>query len=539
MSLNPDYDEFMNYLNFTGNSYNTQAGNTSKNSYSVNASIFSGLDIEGFEEKINEGLQEDSENSVFYQNIYETGIENSFDYFDKNGDGVIDEDELNNIAGQDNNTQDISEEDMSDLFNRSAYDWVIEDYKKQIAQYQENQAAAEQSQGSNSAQGINASTTSSNGNYGSTANTETSQEKLERIEDGEIPELEKQRQEIIDKAEKETQEENEKLDDLLEENQEALGELQGQYSEKQNEIEECDKNISEYESKINNAQSEKFGYESTLANLESELSSLNTNTGNEEVDSANEKRKEEIESQIDDLKSKIEDLEKEIKEYEESKQEQEDLKAQKQEELKEIQEQIAIKEPELANKIQEIQDKIAQIEENKNTQVADIDKKIEDKRAEAIECQKELGTKAGKSQSASLALYDAQRGQALADTATSLYGSKSKGNNLCATGVADAIEATYGYRTSGNGCDYGETLSQLDDWVEITDSVSGLEDIQNLPAGAIVSWSQYDTDGAGKYYGHVYICDGNGHGISDFNENITGYYLDRNSKYRVFIPTSA
>ena len=100
----------------------------------------------------------------------------------------------------------------------------------------------------------------------------------------------------------------------------------------------------------------------------------------------------------------------------------------------------------------------------------------------------------------------------------------------------DAVTA-FGYSTSGNGCDYGNVLAQRDDWVEITDSVQTLEDFQNLPAGAIVSWSPYNTTSLGNTYGHVYIADGQGHGISDFKEDITSYYMDRDSEWRVFLPT--
>ena len=132
--------------------------------------------------------------------------------------------------------------------------------------------------------------------------------------------------------------------------------------------------------------------------------------------------------------------------------------------------------------------------------------------------------------------YDEERGQALADAANSLNGDKTQGGGWCAAGVSAAIQKAFGYTTSGNGCDYGNVLSQRDDWAEITDSVQTLEDFQNLPAGAIVSWSPYDTTSLGNTYGHVYIADGEGNGISDFKEDITSYYMDRNSEWRVFLP---
>ncbi len=136
------------------------------------------------------------------------------------------------------------------------------------------------------------------------------------------------------------------------------------------------------------------------------------------------------------------------------------------------------------------------------------------------------------------AQYNEERGQALANAALKLYGNDHEANGYCASGVADSIQAAFGYRTSGNGCDYGNVLSGLDDWVEVTSEIKSPEELKNLPAGAIVSWSTYEpghTRSNGQY-GHVFISDGQGHEISDYISNVSTVYATWGASYRVFLP---
>ena len=533
------------------NSFLNELGNTIKNklsqtfaatnslissisNYSIDSSIFTGADLESFKEKIAQGMNFDSNDSIFYNNINNVGVEDVFDYFDKNGDGVIDEDEISNISSYDGESENISSTDMMYAFTSMQYDGIVDNLENLFSQNKlTDQATKLYSANPN----YSNYTASSSSNVKSSTKQETTQDKLDKIENEEIPELEKQKQEIIDEADANIKKENENLDNLIEENAEILGELGENYKAKQDEINECDNKINEYDSEINKTETEKFQQESTLANLKAELNALDTNTDNEEINAANEQRKSEINSQIQEIEAKIAQLEEKIEENKELKQEQEELKATKQEELNQIEEEIAKQNPELAKQMQEIQEKITSIKSDKETNVTEINSKINAKQIEALECQEKLGKKTGEAQSGPFAQYNAQRGQALAETANELYGNLTSGNSRCAAGVSNAISATFGYTTSGNGCDYGEVLSNLDDWVEVTDMVTGVEDLRNLPAGAIVSWSPYNTSSLGKYYGHVYISDGNGHGISDFKENITDYYISRNSQYRVFLPT--
>ncbi len=132
--------------------------------------------------------------------------------------------------------------------------------------------------------------------------------------------------------------------------------------------------------------------------------------------------------------------------------------------------------------------------------------------------------------------YNAQRGQALADAAQSLYGGVSGSGGLCATGVSNSIEKVFGYHVYADGCTYGDELAKRSDWKEVTDQYPNASSLSSLPAGAVVSWSPYNTTSLGSIYGHVYIADGKGNEISDFKTQISTYYADRGGTYRVFVP---
>ena len=132
--------------------------------------------------------------------------------------------------------------------------------------------------------------------------------------------------------------------------------------------------------------------------------------------------------------------------------------------------------------------------------------------------------------------YNAQRGQALANAAQSLYGGVTGSGGLCATGVSNSIEKVFGYHVYADGCTYGDELAKRSDWKEVTDQYPNASSLSSLPAGAVVSWSPYNTSSLGSIYGHVYIADGKGNEISDFKTQISTYYADRGGTYRVFVP---
>lgn len=372
---------------------------------SIDASIFAGADIDSFKETIAKGIKLDGDDSIFYQNINEAGVEDVFDYFDKNSDGVIDEEELNNVASVDGKDSDISGYDLNYALNSMAYENLLDTFDEQVKagkidpQEVNNQAFNNYTSNIGGSNYKNYGSQTQNGSTISSEQQYSTKEKLDKIENEEIPELEEKKQEIIDKAQSDIDAKNEELDQLLKDNEEKLGKLGEDYSKKQDEIQESDKKINEYDSQISQKQSEIGKNEGTLANLEAELGAIKTDTNDEEVNKTNTERKTELESEIQKLKDANSKLEKEIAELEEKKEEENKLKSQNQQELNTIQEQIAQKNPEIAEKMSKIQEEIQTIEETKEKDVAEIDSQIQAKREEANKYQKEIGQKTGEAES--------------------------------------------------------------------------------------------------------------------------------------------
>lgn len=371
----------------------------------VDASIFEGADINTFKDTIAKGMKLSGDDSIFYQNIDEAGIEEVFDFFDKNDDGVIDAEELKEISSTDDKEDDISGYDLNYALNQMAYEKIFEDFDAMVeaglADREQVNNQAMQNYTSNIGGGNyqNYGSQTQNGSTISSSEQFSTKEKLDKIENEEIPALEKEKQEIIDKAQEDIDAKNKELDDLIKDNEEKLGKLGEDYAKKQDEIQECDKKISENDTKIAECESKIGKDESTLSNLEAELGALDTSTNDEEINKSNKERKNQIESQIKELKESIAEQKEKIKEYQESNKEQEELKATKQTELEGIQKQIAQKNPEIAESMGKIQEEIKTIEEKKTQDVSKIDEEIKTKRQEANDYQKEIGEKTGLAES--------------------------------------------------------------------------------------------------------------------------------------------
>ena len=371
----------------------------------IDASIFAGADIDTFKDTIAKGMNLSSDDSIFYQNVNEAGVEDMFDYFDKNSDGIIDEEELNEASSVDGEEGTISGYDLNYAINSVAYESIMDSFDGQVkagkidAQQANNEAMQNYTSNIGGSNYQNYGSQTQNGSTISSEKQYSDKEKLETIENKEIPELEKQKEEIINKANEDIEKKNSELDNLIKENEEKLGELGEKYSDKQKEIQENDKNINEYDSQISKKQSEIGKNESTLSNLEAELGAIKTDTDDDEINKSNTERKSELEKQIKELKDKNKKLEEEISELEDKKEQENKLKTQNRSELEEIQAQIAEKNPEIAQKMSEIQEEIQNIEETKNKDVAEIDEKIQAKRTEANELQKEIGQKTGEAES--------------------------------------------------------------------------------------------------------------------------------------------
>ncbi len=383
----------------------TELQSTFSKNYSIDASIFAGADLDTFKNKIAQGMNLDSSDSIFYQNINNAGVEDVFDCFDKNGDGKISEEEISEISSVDNNEDTISSLDMMNVFNSLAYKDILDTFDELVkaGQIDPQQANTQAMQNyTSNIGGSNYQNYGSQTQNGSTISSEeqySTKDKLDKIENEEIPELEKQREETIQEYDEKIEDEKKNLDELIEENKEELGKLGEDYDKKQKEIEQCDSKISEYDTKINDEKSKKHESESTLKNLEAELGALDTETNDEEINKTNKERKSEIETQIKELKEKIAQNDKKIEEYEKSQEEQKELKSQKQAELSAIQDKIAKENPDIAQKMEDIQSNIEKLESEKETKVEEIDKEIETKREEAKKYQEEIGKKTGEAES--------------------------------------------------------------------------------------------------------------------------------------------
>ena len=135
-----------------------------------------------------------------------------------------------------------------------------------------------------------------------------------------------------------------------------------------------------------------------------------------------------------------------------------------------------------------------------------------------------------------LANYNAEKGQALANAAEELYGSNPYSGGMCGSGVSASISRGLGLSICGNGCDYRDLLRNDSHFVEVTDQYPTVESLYDLPAGAIVSWQPYNTTSAGSIYGHVYIADGQGNEISDFKSAMWNEHYADGGSYTVFFP---
>ena len=506
-------------------------------SSAVDSSIFLGADFEAFKNKISQGIDAQGEESIFGF-IEAAGAQDIFDSFDKNSNGIIEDFELDETAGIDGNEDDISKEDLSYIFNSLPYEKILNNFKSQIEAIETlnsygNDICPTQGYSPSAQIAPQDSVIAPQGGTSTQTVTQSTQDRLNEIENKEIPELEEKRQEVIDTAQSEIDAKNEELDKVIEDNKEKLGQLGEDYSDKQNEIQECDKNISEYSTQISEAESQKHTCESEKAGLESELASLDTNTDDEEVNAANQERKNEIEARISELEKEIEELDKTIEETKAAKAEEEELKAQKEEELAQIQEEIEKQNPEIAKQMQEIKEAITQIETQRDEDVAEIDEQIRAKREEAIECQKEIGEKKGLAQSGPFAGYDAQKGEALAQNALSVRGT----TGWCLAGVNDSLQETgyFGKRLSFSGAYeaiealQGKVAGYEDIASQFQEVSVSREELKTLPAGAIVVWDQ----SPGNEWGHISIALGDGRESSD---HITTQMTDRDAEYHVFIP---
>ncbi len=369
----------------------TQAQNTQTEPIGQNpiqTSVFVNQDINGFAQIIKQkGAQ--NPNSLFAR-ANDRDIQILFDHIDTDKNGKIDDKEAKAIANIDGDANSLSDEDFTSLCQK-IYDSMCEQDRIASQQAYQNQFGGANYQNYGSRMG--------NGSYLNTQEQYSVKNKLDDIENKEIPKLKEQKEKIEADNKKYVEEQNKKIDEILQKEDEALGDLDDKYKGKQAEIDECDKKIEENDKKIAENKDSIHKSNSIIANLKSELANLKTDTDNEKINAQNTKRKAEIEKQITAEEEKIKLANEAIQKAEAEKKKQEELKTKKNEELQAIQDEIKKIKPEVAQEIEKIKKGIEEANKKTKADIEKIDKEIEIKRTQAIEYQKDLGERAGKAAS--------------------------------------------------------------------------------------------------------------------------------------------
>ena len=380
------------------------------------------------------------------------------------------------------------------------------------------------------------------------------QSALSAILDGSDPQIQ-QLQQNIDDAYDIYQKELEKVDEDMaaevDELKQSIDAKEAEIDAKEQEISDQEGVVADSETAYNNAVSTRESLEASLSTLKS----INTSDMEESEKASLASRISALETQIAEAKQ----AEEEAEQTRDEAQEKLDTLEEEKEELisgegglNELNEQMTELEAQIADKYPAIQEYMdaynnAKDEYNtaKETAITSAKADVTEAQNYVNDIQTEINKKDNEEQSYEILkeatgsgiykgfAYDEEAGNAIAAAAEALHGNNGTPGGKCGAGVSDALEDALGYDINGNGCDWGNLLAQRDDWTEVTDYVTA-EDLKNLPAGAIVSWSQYD----GCQYGHVFISDGQGNEISDFKSSVTtDYYIDRGATYRVFIPS--
>ena len=134
MSIEAFFNKISGYLTNVLNSDKIDRESRVSNPFkgAVNVSIFSGKSLDEFKSEIVNGIHNGGKNSIFFQNINEIGAEAVFDYLDKNGDGTIDQTEIQQISGADDNKDDISGYDLHLLLNDVADKKLMDNFDAMI-----------------------------------------------------------------------------------------------------------------------------------------------------------------------------------------------------------------------------------------------------------------------------------------------------------------------------------------------------------------------------------------------------------------------
>ncbi len=332
---------------------------------------------------------------------------------DIDGDGVVSSSEaktfMEGMAGLDGDVESLSQEDIDALIDsmgtttESQLAKLVEeaikgvedalDKQKEVAAQTASMPAmvgnASPASSTSSANRTNSSTPSS------TSSRSASKSKTKTAED-EVEELRKQREQIINDADKKIESKQKEKDNLVSNNTKISTELKSEYSTQQKTLSDIQSKKSDYESKLSTHKGKLSDIDADIAALEGEKSTLKTNNKDSKINSENKSRLSELKKSISAKKEKKANLEEKIKNDESKIKELEKKEKAQQKVVKDVEKQIGEADPKLKAKMDKLTAAIDKLKTEKTSDVAEIDKKIKTKETEQKKEAKKAGESKGK-----------------------------------------------------------------------------------------------------------------------------------------------
>lgn len=399
-------------------------------SLETSSSIFDNISLENLENfdyaaaltSLSTG-DEDAINSVANQSLSEIfkgllGDATIQKYADVDGDGEVSAEEAKNlmqgIAGMDGDLSNLSFEDIENLINSIGVT-SVEDFQKfiqdtlkgvddELAKQAENVLAdeVENSMPAMLGNGVDAmsgasrsSGASKSGNSNYNAGGASKNVKTKTAAD-EVEELRKQRQEIIETADKNINAKQKEKDNLVKNSDKISDDLKKDYSKQQKEMKSIQSDKADVQSSLDEHKSSLSDVTASLSALEGEKSTIKTDTKDDKINSQNKARLSEIKEAITTKKEKKAKLEEKITKEEAKLKELEKKEQAQQKNIDKVEKQIAEADPKLKPKMDALTKEISELKSTKTKEVAEIDGKIKTKEAEKNKEAKKAGESKGK-----------------------------------------------------------------------------------------------------------------------------------------------
>lgn len=376
----------------TTNDVQTAAGSIKTTNANVDSSIFVGLSQADFAKMVDSKKTGSSDDSIFFQNVDATGSDDVFQAMDKNGDGKLDQDEINAISKVDGNDKAISGNEMNIVF----YNILSKALNAlNIKDQPINQAALNLLPTGNDYYNMPASNGYNGGSNGADGASNSADQAQKSDPKADIQKLEEQRKQVIDEADKSIQAKNEEMDKAVQGSDKLDSELKEQFETNQKAVQDCDQQITAKDGEIDKNKSAIQDIDSSVSALEGELSKLDTNTKDDKTNQSNSARKTEIQKQLDDKKAQKQKLEDQEKTLENDKKDLETKRTDAQKTLDDSTQKVDEADPSIKSKVDQLKKDIEDLKAKKDKDVADIDKQIDDKKKEENDQQKKMGESVG------------------------------------------------------------------------------------------------------------------------------------------------